>query len=117
MLLRMALWAAWVPPILYYLTVFCLGPFYGAEYSQARNMASELGIAGHPTAPYFNASAILSGVLMSMSAVAIAISSWSVVRDRWIGLPFAYACLSAGLSNIWAGMYPLPDPRHGMPPG
>jgi hypothetical membrane protein len=115
-LLRIGLWAALFPPILYYLTVFGLGPFYGEEYSQVRNTASELGVHGHPSAPFFNASTIVNGILMSIGAIAIGGHSWRVSRERWIGLMLAYASFSTGAASIWAGMFPLPDPRHGMPP-
>ncbi len=98
-------------PLLYYGIQLVAAPFF-PEFSFLGTTASELG-SDHSTRPWiFNAGAILTGI-------AAVVGSIGLMRAlRRLGAHPIVAWLSllvvAGTapSSIWAGIFPLPDPRH-----
>lgn len=116
---RAGLVAAIAVPFIYFGTQLVAAPFYPSPpgYSFVRDAASLLGsdLASHPA--IFNTGAILTGALMLAAAPATALA----LTRR--GAHWALAWLPAisiavnGFIAVKAGMYPLPDQRHGGQPG
>lgn len=85
-------------------------------YSFRRQAASELGIGDSVRAAVFNAGAVSTGILAVLAASGLA------VAPRWCAVPAvrarltALAVASTGAAALAAGLFPLPDPRHGGGP-
>src|SRR5687768_11403275 len=94
-------------PILYYGTQFLAMPFYPG-YEIVRQVASELGSPHSNVPSVFNAGAVLTGV----AALIAAFGFLRAIRDRVLAWLVFLAMLSNGAAGIWAGVHPLPDPRH-----
>lgn len=105
---RIALWCGVFVPILYYGTQFMAMPFYPG-YRFMAQVASELG-SDHSTVPMvFNAGAVVTGI----AALIAAFGFLHELGSRRVLSWFVFlAMLSNGAAGIWAGMHPLPDPRH-----
>lgn len=104
---RLALWCGVAVPILYYGTQFVAIPFYPG-YRIASQVASELG-SNHSTNPaVFNIGAVITGI----AALIAAFGFLDAIRDRVLAWLVFLAMLSNGAAGMWAGLHPLPDPRH-----
>jgi hypothetical membrane protein len=79
-------------------------------YSFLRDTASELGQTGAPHATWFAVGAVGTGVATMMTAVGLLLAHRPSVVLR---IPGAAALVSAGLASVTAGIYPMPDSRHG----
>jgi hypothetical membrane protein len=108
------LWSGVLVPVLYFGTQLVRGPFVeGGGYSFRRNAASDLGAVGVPGASWFNAMAVASG----LGAIVVSLGWWHAL-DHWaVGWirrgPVCVALVSIGVASITAGLFPLPDERHG----
>lgn len=102
-------------PVVYFGMQLALAPFYPG-YDFLHNPTSLLGIEGAATAPWFNALAIACGALAFGGAAGIAIGLRARTVPLWVIGPVALAVVAVGCGNIWAGFFPLPDPRHGDNP-
>ncbi len=80
------------------------------RYSFLRDTASELGQDGAPHATWFAVGAVSTGIVTMMTAVGVLLALRPSVAMRILS---AAALLSAGLASVAAGIYPMPDPRHG----
>jgi hypothetical membrane protein len=98
-------------PLIYFGCQLAAAPFYPG-YSFLTNSASQLGSDRSTFPAILNGGAILSGVAMVLAAI-----------GYWRELPRAgsarvwtvltcLALVSAGAAGVWAGSFPLPDPRH-----
>jgi glucans biosynthesis protein C len=107
------LWGAVLLPIIYYGIQPTLAPFHPG-YDFTTDVVSLLGASGAPVAALFNTGVILSG----LAALAGAAGFWRAMRDTFLGLRLllALTILGIGVGNIWAGLFPLPDARHGANP-
>jgi hypothetical membrane protein len=110
-----ALDAGIVVPFLYYGVQALAAPFFPG-FSILGTTASELGsdLSKHPA--LFNVGAILQGVACLIAAIGF------FLAFRWLGThpviawPTSIAVAIGGLGSLWAGYYPMPDPRHGGHP-
>ncbi len=102
-------------PALYFLTQGVIGVLTPG-YSFRQQAASDLGVGDSIRATVFNLGAISTGVLAAVAAYGLAAAPrWSpvpAVRARLTALAVA----STGAAAIAAGVFPLPDPRHGGGP-
>ena len=102
-------------PVLYFLTQGVVGVLTPG-YSFRQQAASDLGVGDSIRAMVFNLGAISTGVLAVVAAYGLA------VAPRWCPIPgvrsrlTALAVASTGAAAIAAGVFPLPDPRHGGGP-
>jgi hypothetical membrane protein len=102
-------------PLLYYLAQLLAAPFFPG-YSFLIHTASDLG-SQHSSFPLFlNGGAVLSGLAALVAAWGLARGLFQL-KVHWvlawiIGLDVGLV----GLSNMWVGFFPLPDPRHAANP-
>ncbi len=102
-------------PLCYYGSQLAAAPFF-PDFSLLGTTASELG-SQLSTRPWiFNTGAILTGI-------AALVAAFGFLRAlRSLGTNLILACLVSisiaitGVSSLWAGIFPLPDPRHGGHP-
>lgn len=106
------LWFGIVVPVLYFGAQIVRGPFVDG-YSFRRHAASDLGASGVPGAIVFNVLAVAAGMCSVVAAFGWyrAFTAWRVGRIRRALV--SAAVVSIGLASIAAGMFPLPDARHG----
>ncbi len=105
---RIALWFGVAVPILYYGTQFAAMPFYPG-YRILRQVASELGSNQSTNPTVFNAGAVATGIAALIAAFGFLHALGTRRVLSWLVF---LAMLSNGAAGIWAGMHPLPDPRH-----
>ncbi|MBI4942555.1 MAG: DUF998 domain-containing protein [Actinobacteria bacterium] len=102
-------------PVLYFVTQGVVG-LLTPGYSFRQQAASDLGVGESVRATFFNLGAISTGVLALAAAYGMAAAPrWSPVPMVRAGLT-ALAVASTGAAAIAAGVFPLPDPRHGGGP-
>ena len=102
-------------PLLYYGTQAAAAPFFpGATF--VGTTASELGSDRSTNPAVFNAGIMTLGGVTLAAAVGFGLAlrrlgaGWAVT-----GLTAAAVALN-GVQTLWAGWYPMPDPRHGGHP-
>ena len=102
-------------PFLYFGSQVIAALFFPG-YNWVSQSASQLGsdLARYPA--LFNIGAILTGL-------ATLIASWGFLRSlKGLGTPSVLAWITAGtlalsaLMHFWAGLFPMPNPRHGQNP-
>lgn len=112
---RGLLLGAVVLPILYFGVQVALAPTF-PNYNFMTDAASLLGSDRSPTALIFNAVAILCGACGLAGAAGL----WLVLKAErcplLLNALIALAVLLAAVGCVWAGVFPLPDPRHGANP-
>lgn len=102
-------------PFLYYGIQLLAAPTYPG-YSLVGNVASELGSDKAPYAGIFNLGIFAVGASALLASVGF---FRSLSR---LGTPAVLAALAAlvvavnGFQSLWAGLHPMPDPRHGGHP-
>jgi hypothetical membrane protein len=102
-------------PFLYYGVQVAAAPFYPG-FSFAGTTASELGSDRSERPTVFN-----TGVMV-LGAVTLAAAVGFLLALRRLGVHPALAWLTAaavavnGVQTLWAGIFPMPDPRHGGHP-
>ena len=104
-----------VVPILYFGTQFLAAPFFPG-YSFWSMAASVLGsdLAIYPA--IFNAGAMLTGIATIIASAGFFLALRHLGTNTFLGGLTALAVLLNGLGSLWAGLFPLPDPRHGSNP-
>lgn len=99
-------------PLIYYGIQALAAPFYPG-FSVLGNTASELGSDRSEHALIFNAGIMVEG----MASLAASLGFFLALRQLRINLVLAALTAVAlainGIQHIWAGYYPIPDPRHG----
>jgi hypothetical membrane protein len=113
----------WVPaalvlgiavPVLYFGVQPLAAPFFPG-YSYIQHVASLLGSPESTQPLVFNSGAMLMGIAAIVSAPGF----FTALRRLGVHLALAgviaLAVASCGLGGLWAGFYPLPDPRHSFP--
>ena len=99
-------------PLLYFGTQLLAAPFFPG-YRFVTQVASILGsdLALHPW--IFNLGAMLTGVLQLLAALGFLLAFMALrVHPMLTGLT-VIAMTLGGLGSVIAGVFPLPDPRHG----
>ncbi len=85
-----------------------------AGYSFMREAASDLGTSDRPYHRAFNAAAIATGCSLVCGGIGLLLVR--PMSRRVATIIVAVCCLSAGAAAVSAGLYPLPDSRHGGGP-
>ena len=102
-------------PFLYYGAQAIAAPFFPG-FSVIGTTASELG-SDHSTHPsVFNAGAILQGVACLVASVGFFRAFRLLGTHPVLAWLTSLAVATSGLSSLWAGYFPLPDPRHVVHP-
>lgn len=111
MLARSALRLGILVPVLYFGVQLLAARFYRG-YSFATQLASELGSPRSGVPSIFNSGMILTGVMTIIAAAAFPSALRRANCHPALAWLTAAALVSMGLGSIWAGTFPLPDPRH-----
>jgi hypothetical membrane protein len=102
-------------PIMYFGLQLIAMPFYPG-YSLLANAASDLGSPDSRLPMVFNLGAIVSGLLTALSSYGFARAFQQLSITPVLAWPASLAVTLTGLSSVWAGTFPLPDPRHAANP-
>ena len=102
-------------PIMYFGLQLLAMPFYPG-YSLLANAASDLGSPDSSLPAVFNLGAIISGLLTVLSSYGFARAFQQLRITPILAWPASIAVALTGLSSVWAGTFPLPDPKHGANP-
>lgn len=82
-------------------------------YSFMRDAASDLGTLDRPNHAVFNVAALATGGCLLSGGVGLLLTCLRPVPRRAGTVVVGVCCLSAGAAAVAAGIYPLPDARHG----
>ena len=85
-------------------------------YSFLREAASDLGTSDRPYHRLFNLAACATGCSLVGGGIGLLLVSLRPIPRRVATIVVALCCLSAGAAALAAGLYPLPDERHGGGP-
>jgi hypothetical membrane protein len=102
-------------PLLYYGVQVIAAPFFPG-FSLLGTTASELGsdLSNRPS--IFNAGTILLGIAALVAAVGFLRALLNLGAHPILAWITSIDVAATGLSSLWAGIFPLPDPRHGGHP-
>jgi hypothetical membrane protein len=102
-------------PFLYFGIQLIAAPFF-AGYDFLGMAASLLGSERSSLPVLFNVGAMITGVAALIAAFGF-LSAFAVLKVQpvlaWLTAIAVFLC---GLSSLWAGIFPMPDPRHGENP-
>ena len=102
-------------PLVYYGVQVIAAPFF-AGFSVLGTTASELG-SDRSTHPWiFNVGAILTGIAALLASVGFLRGLRRLGVPSILAWPPFLAVAATGASSLWAGIFPMPDPRHGGHP-
>jgi hypothetical membrane protein len=102
-------------PFLYYGVQLVAAPSFPG-FSFLGTTASELG-SDRSTRPWiFNAGAILTGIAALVASIGFLRALRYLGTNPILAWLTSVAVAATGLSSLWAGIFPLPDPRHGGHP-
>jgi glucans biosynthesis protein C len=105
------LWAGIVAWVIFLLNLFVLAAVT-PDYSHITNMISDLGRIEAPYHKIFNATFILYGLLYLPTGLGFFYSvKWFTGRNQ-LAITIGFLVAMFSISPIFAGLYPLPDPRH-----
>ena len=102
-------------PFLYFGWQLLAAPHY-PDYSFVRNVASELGSDRSRAAFWFNWGMMLQGVLALLTSIGFFRALPHFTPSRILVWLTSLAIAMNGVQTLWAGYYPMPDPRHGGHP-
>ena len=104
-----------VVPILYFGTQLLAAPFFPG-YSFLNMVASVLGsdLAIYPA--IFNSGAMITGIATIIASAGFFFSLQYLGTNSFLAGLASLAVLLNGLGSLWAGFFPLPDPRHASNP-
>jgi hypothetical membrane protein len=112
---RLALLCGVAVPVLYYGSQLVAAPFF-PDYSFVRQSASMLG-SDLSTRPWvLNTGAILTGMATLLSAGGLVVAFRRAGAHPIPAWLLFMALVSCGAGSVWAGVFPLPDPRHNPGP-
>jgi hypothetical membrane protein len=98
-------------PFIYY-GIQCLCATYNPGYSFIHQVASELG-SNRATRPMlFNVGIMVQGALTLVAAVGFARATLRLRVNPTLALLIFLSIATNGIQMLWAGYFPLPDPRH-----
>jgi hypothetical membrane protein len=99
-------------PFLYYgIQLLCAA--FEPDYSFIRQAASELGSDRAARPQWFNAGIMVQGVVTLVAAPGFLRAMWRLGVHPILALLVAAALAVNGVHTMWAGYFPMPDPRHG----
>lgn len=100
-------------PFLYFGTQMIAAPFF-PRYSFLSMPASLLGsdLAIHPA--IFNTGAIITGLATLIASVGFLRALHQLDANPILAWLTSIAIALNGLGSLWAGLIPLPNPRHGI---
>ena len=113
--LAFALGSGIMVPVLYFGTQLLAAPFFPG-YSFLSMAASLLGsdLALYPA--IFNTGAIITGIATIIASVGFLLALQHFGTNPFLTWLTSVAVLLNGVGSLWAGFFPLPDPRHGSNP-
>lgn len=101
-------------PVLYYGVLIAAG-LMTPGYSHITQYASELGQAGQPAAQIFNYGVIAAGVCAIVGAIGVLFGMTGLgVNALWAVLT-GVSLAAFGVSFVYGGLYPMPNPLHAGP--
>ena len=102
-------------PILYFGTQLLAAPFFPG-YSFLSMAASLLGsdLAIYPA--IFNTGAIITGIVTIIASVGFLLALQFLGTNPLLTWLTSIAVLLNGFGSLWAGFFPMPDPRHDSNP-
>lgn len=112
---RAGLWLAILIPFIYYGIQAAAAPFF-PDFSFNKVTASELGSDRSPVAWIFNWGIFTQGVVTIVAATGFFSAFRRLGVHPVIGLLTCAAIALNGVQTMWAGWFPMPDPRHGGHP-
>ena len=102
-------------PFLYYGVQLVAAPFF-PDFSVLGTTASELGSDRSARPWIFNAGAILTGIAALVGSIGLLRALRRLGAHPIVAWLTLLAVAGTGLSSLWAGIFPMPDPRHGGHP-
>jgi len=110
-----ALWTGVAVPFLYYGIQAVAAPYFPG-FSFVGTTASELGSDLSAHQAIFNTGIMAQGVASLIAAIGFALAFWRLGVHPILACPTSLAVAMNGVQTLWAGYFPLPDPRHGGHP-
>ncbi len=104
-----------ISPVLYFGAQLVCGLMTDG-YSFSREAASDLGTSDRPYHQVFNVAAFATGCSLVCGGIGLMLVSIRRIPRRAATVIVAVCCVSAGAAAVTAGLYPLPDSRHGGGP-
>lgn len=101
-------------PVLYY-GVLLVGGYLTPGYNHLTQYASELGMAGKPAAQLFNYGIIAAGACAIIGALGALIAMKSLGSSILWAILAALCTAAFGVSLVYGGLYPMPNPLHAGP--
>lgn len=108
---RLLLLAACAVPVVYFGAQLAAYPFF-PNYSLFTNFASDLGSDKSTRPEVFNGAAMLTGVFGLLGFFGLGLQLPAIGSPKSLAWLLAACVASIGLSAIWAGLHPLPSPKH-----
>ena len=105
------LWGLILAPVFYYVALIG-GSLLWPGYSHVTQYASELGSSASPSPMFFNGNVILCGLSALIGGLGLAHVLTLLSGSRW-AVAAGVSISLWGLAIIIAGLYPMPDNRHG----
>lgn len=96
---------------LYFGTIYVLAAF-DPNYSHFRHFANDLGRATAATPSVYNASAIAQGLLFIVAGALLHLTVKALSGRRVLSGVTGLFLAAFGVSALFVGFFPLPDPRH-----
>ncbi len=105
------LWGLILAPVFYYVALIG-GSLLWPGYSHVTQYASELGSSASPNPMFFNGNVILCGLSALIGGFGLAQVLTRLSDSRW-AVAAGVSISLWGLAIVIAGLYPMPDDRHG----
>ena len=102
-------------PLLYYGVQLVAAPFF-PDFSVLGTTASELGSDRSARPWILNAGAILTGIAALVGSIGLLRALRRLGAHPIVARLTLLVVAGTGLSSLWAGIFPTPDPRHGGHP-
>ena len=106
------LWGLILVPVFYYIGLIG-GSLLWPGYSHVTQYASELGSAASPNPMFFNVNVILCGLSALLGGIGLAHVLTRLSGKRGWATAAGVSISLWGIAIIVAGLYPMPDDRHG----
>lgn len=106
------LWGLILAPVFYYVALIG-GSLLWPGYSHVTQYASELGSAASPNPVFFNGNIILCGLSALIGGFGLTHVLTQLSGSRSWAIAAGISISLWGLAIVVAGLYPMPDDRHG----